>query len=247
MLVLISPAKTLDFNRNISSEIIKSTPYFYKEADQLVQVLKKYSVEDLSKLMKLSNKLSELNWCRFQDYSKSDSRQAIYTYNGDVYEGFELSEYNQDIQEFSNKTLRIISGLYGVLKPFDLIKAYRLEMSTPLSSSYGRNLYEFWGDKITNYLNKDHGEVIINLSSKEYSLSINPVKLNKRIINITFKERYKDGYKIIGLHAKKARGVMANFIIINQITNPFKLKEFNLNGYQYSSELSSEDEYVFVR
>ncbi len=247
MLVLLSPAKTLDFKRDIPSDIITSTPYFNKEADQLVQILKKYSVKDLSKLMKLSDKLSELNCQRFQDYKKNDSRPAIYAYNGDVYEGFELSKYNKKNRDFANSTLRIISGLYGVLKPFDLIKEYRLEMSTALSNSYGKNLYDFWDNKITSYLNKDLGEVVINLSSKEYFLSINSSKLNKRIINIVFKEKYNDGYKIIGLHAKKARGVMANFIIINQISYPEKLKEFNLNGYQYSSDLSSKDEYVFVR
>lgn len=247
MLVLLSPAKTLDFNRDIPSEIITSTPYFKKEADQLVQILKKYSAEDLSKLMKLSDKLSDLNWQRFQNFKENDSRPAIYAYNGDVYEGFELSKYNKKNLDFANDTLRIISGLYGVLKPFDLIKEYRLEMSTALSNGSGKSLYDFWGDKITSYLNKDMGDVIINLSSKEYFSAINPAKLNKRIINIVFKEKYNDGYRIVGLHAKKARGVMSNFIIINQIIYPEKLLDFNLNGYQYSSDFSSKDEYVFVR
>lgn len=247
MLVLLSPAKTLDFNCNIPDHVPVLEPHFSEEASQLVEILKKYSVEDLSILMKLSQKLSELNYQRFQNYEKSDSRPAIYSYNGDVYEGFELSKYNQDTQNFANRTLRIISGLYGVLKPFDLIKAYRLEMSTSLSNSRGKNLYNFWGDKITNYLNKDQAKVIINLSSKEYFSSINSNKINKKIINIVFKEKYKDGYKIIGLHAKKARGVMANFIIRSQILDPKKIQDFNLNGYQYSSDLSSEDEYVFIR
>lgn len=247
MLVLLSPAKTLDFNRNIPDHISVSTPCFNEEASQLVEILGQYSIEDLSSLMKLSHKLSELNYQRFQNYKESDSRPAIYAYNGDVYEGFKLSEYNQKTQDFANKTLRIISGLYGVLKPFDLIKAYRLEMSIDLANSYGKNLYDFWGNKITNYLNKDQGQVIINLSSKEYFLSINPNKINKKIINIVFKEKYKDDYKIIGLHAKKARGIMADFIIRSQITDPVKLKEFNLSGYKYHSKFSSEGEYVFIR
>ncbi len=247
MLILLSPAKTLNFNCDISDQICTSVPYFDNEAHQLIQILKKYSSEELASLMKMSLKLGEFNYQRFQNYDSSDSRPAIYAYNGDVYEGFELSEYNQETQAFANKTLRILSGLYGILKPFDLIKAYRLEMSIHLKNEKGKNLYDFWSNKLTDYLNNEQGKFIINLASQEYSSVINLEKINKKRIDVIFKEKQNNGYKIIGLHAKKARGVMANFIIRNYIVNPAHIKDFNLNGYKYMPELSSEVEYVFIR
>ena len=243
MLILLSPAKTLDFDCKIPDQITTSLPDFSQETKQLIQILKQYSAKELGDLMKLSPKLSELNYQRFQNYDSSESRPAIYAYNGDVYEGFELSAYDKPIQEFADKNLRILSGLYGILKPFDLIKPYRLEMSTALPN----NLYNFWGDKLTDKLNSEKDEVIINLASQEYSSAINPAKLKKRKIDIIFKEQHKDGYKIIGIHSKKARGVMANYIIRHMINDPEELKNFSLNGYKYMPSVSSEGEYVFVR
>ena len=243
MLVLLSPAKTLDFTSMVPDQIPVSMLYFPEEVKQLAQILKTYSAKDLANLMKLSPKLSELNYQRFQEFESSDSRPAIYAYNGDVYEGFELSEYDSKAREFANKTLCIISGLYGILKPFDLIKPYRLEMSTNLKNPFGKNLYDLWGDKLTDKLNSISGEFIINLASQEYSLAINPAKLNKKKIDIIF----KDNGKVIGLFSKKARSIMANFIIRNEIVKPDKLKQFTMNGYKYMPSLSSEVEYVFVR
>lgn len=243
MLVLISPAKTLDFTSTLPNNIQTTTPEFSEQASELVEVLKKYSVTNLAKLMVLSPKLAELNYQRFQDFATNDTRPAIYAYNGDVYDGFELEKYGAIQRDFLNKTIRIISGLYGLLKPFDLIKPYRLEMSTSLPGG----LYNFWHRKITDKLNSSGEDVIINLASKEYTDAVDIPNLNKKIITITFKEKHQDGYKIIGIHAKKARGVMANYIVINNITDPELLKDFTENNYRYSLQLSSGEEYVFIR
>ena len=243
MLILISPAKTLDLSNNVPDKIISSEPYFYKEALQLVGLLQKYSPQELEKLMNLSDKLSELNYQRFQGFKlKKTTKAAIYTYKGDVYEQLELMDYTQEQIEFANQHLRIISGLYGILKPLDSIKPYRLEMSINLANSKGKNLYSFWGDKLSNYLKSEHPDFIINLASQEYSIS-----LKLPMINITFKEKVQEQYKIIGIHAKKARGLMANFIIRNLLNSPEELKSFNLNNYKYMDELSSASEYVFAR
>ncbi len=254
MLILISPAKTLDFNDNVPKKVNFSQPKFYQEANELVHILQTYSVKDLAKLMDLSEKLSDLNYQRFQKFlnqidqnNKSSFKQAIYAYKGDVYQGFTLESYHDKELKFANDHLRIISGLYGLLKPLDLIQPYRLEMSMPIPNLYGKNLYDFWNNKITNALNDEKSDVIINLASQEYSSAILKNKLNKPIINITFKEKSKDRYKIIGLHAKKARGSCANFIICNSIDRLEDIKKFNLNNYQFRDDFSSEEEYVFVR
>ena len=247
MLLLLSPAKTLDFSDNVPIQITTSTPKFLKEACELVQILQKYSAQDIAKLMSLSEKLSELNFQRFQEFNKQNSKAALYAYKGDVYEGFELNEYKEAEIKFANEHLRIISGLYGVLKPLDLIQPYRLEMSINLINPKGRNLYNFWNEKLTDNLNEEQDDIIINLASQEYSSAIITSKLTKPIINIVFKEQHKGEYKIIGIHAKKARGVMANFIIRNFIKDTKEIKEFCLNGYQFKPEFSSKEEYVFVR
>ena len=245
MLLLISPAKTLDFSNNVPETIIGSKPIFMKEAMKLVTILQTYSAPDLEQLLDISSKLSELNHQRFKDFKQQLSKPALYAYKGDVYEGFELKGYTQKDIDFANQHLRIISGLYGLLKPLDLIQAYRLEMSINLANPAGKNLYNFWQDKITNTLNQEPSKFIVNLASQEYSSAI--TKLNKPMINITFKESHKGTYKIIGIHAKKARGVMANFIIRNQLKELNEIKEFNLNNYKFMPELTSESEYVFIR
>ncbi len=248
MLVLISPAKTLDLSNNVPDRIISSEPYFHKEALELVQLLQGCSSLELEKLMNLSAKLAELNHQRFQDFKfKNSTKAAIYTYKGDVYEQLELADYTQDQIEFANKHIRIISGLYGILKPLDLIEPYRLEMSINLANPKGKNLYNFWGDKLANYLKSEQPDYIVNLASQEYSSAIFSTNLKLPIINITFKENSQGQYKIIGVHAKKARGLMANFIIRNLINSPEELKTFNLKNYKYMPEFSSASEYVFAR
>lgn len=245
MLTIISPAKTLDFSDNYPKNIKTTEPCFYNESHELLDILKKYSAQDICKLMSISPKLGELNYNRFQNFQSAQTKPALYAYKGDVYEGFELEKYTIEDLNFANENLAIISGLYGFLKPLDLIAPYRLEMSIKLPNKMGKNLYDFWQKKITKKLEEIKTEVIINLASLEYSSAIE--KLNKKIINISFKEKQNDKYKIIGIHAKKARGVMADYIILNKIINPKDIKSFNLNNYNYSPEFSSEEEYVFVR
>lgn len=252
MLVIISPAKTLDFSDNIPLNTPFYIPDFVNEANELVTILQKYSAKTLSDLMSLSDKLGELNYNRFQNFSfdksnKSMHKQAIYAYKGDVYEGLEVQDYKPEELEFINSNLRIISGLYGLLKPLDLIQPYRLEMGIRLANDYGKNLYDFWREKITNKLNQEKCEFIINLASQEYSSAIIMEKLQKTLIDIVFKESYKDGYKIVGIHAKKARGICANFIVRNRINKCEDIKSFCLNGYKFMPDISSNNEYIFVR
>lgn len=247
MLLLISPAKTLDFSNHNHGNNDASTPLFQKEALELVQILKNCSSQDLASLMNLSDKLSELNYQRFQNFDNLAKKPAIYAYKGDVYQGLELEQYSAENINFANNYLRIISGLYGILKPLDLIQPYRLEMSIKLINPMGGNLYSFWEEKITHLLNQENVDVIINLASNEYSSSIIKRKLNKPMIDIVFKENNNGTYKIIGIHAKKARGIMANYIIRNSIKTAQEIKEFGSNNYKFMPLMSSENEYVFAR
>lgn len=249
MLVLLSPAKTLEFNCKIPHNVISSIPFFAKEAWQLIEILKQYSSKDFEKLMHISPKLALLNHQRFQEFNQdyTNAKPCIYVYNGDVYDGINVENYSDEQLQFANQTIRIISGLYGILKPFDLIQAYRLEMSIALANQKGKNLYEFWDDKIVHKLNEEPGNIIINLASQEYSSAIIPSKCKKELINVQFKENVKGVYKIIGIHAKRARGIMANFIVTNFIKNPEHIKDFSLEGYKYCSKSSTKTEYIFVR
>jgi uncharacterized protein len=245
MLTVISPAKTLDFSDNLPKNIKTTEPCFYKETLELLAILDKYSPQELCQLMSISPKLGELNYNRFQEFESAKKKPALYAYKGDVYEGFELEKYTAEDIKFADNNVRIISGLYGILKPLDLIAPYRLEMSIKLPNKMGKNLYNFWQEKLTQKLGKEKSEYIVNLASQEYSSAIE--KLNKKIINIAFKEKQNDQYKIIGIHAKKARGMMANFIIRNKINTPEDLKSFKLNNYRFIPEFSSKEEYVFAR
>lgn len=252
MKILISPSKTIKLDSEQKSKI-HSVPKFINESLELASILKKYSAKDLSKLMSISDNLSEINYERYQSFdnisNENNSKQAILIFKGDVYEPIEINNYNTKDFEFMQTNLRIISGLYGILKPMDLIKPYRLEMSTKLNNNYGKNLYEFWGSKLSNYLNNDSEKdiPIINLASNEYFKAINIPKLRERVIDIEFKERKNDIYKIIGIMAKKARGEMVNYIIKNKITKYSDLKEFNVNGYKYNEKFSTDNKLSFTR
>ena len=248
MIALISPAKTLDFS-SIDGNF--NTPKMLAEIDILIQNLKQKSSEDIAKLMKLSEKLALLNYQRFQDFSldfnKNNSKPAVFAFKGDVYTGIDIASFsNQDI-DFIQNSLAILSGLYGLLKPFDLIQPYRLEMGTRLQIGEFKNLYQFWGDKISNEINKIESDVIINLASNEYFKAVDKKSLNAKIIDIDFKENKNGEYKIIGIYAKKARGLMVQFMVKNKIKNPEDLKQFNLENYQFSDELSNENHWVFIR
>lgn len=252
MLAIISPAKSLDFGP-YNCGIQPNIPIFKEQTNELIEICRSLTQKEIAKIMSISPKLAELNFIRFQNYSKdynhSNSKPAILAYNGDVYDSIDKANYNDDHFEFANKSLRIISGLYGILKPLDLIQPYRLEMSTALKNSHGANLYKYWQNIVTENLNNEllhhKHQVIVNLASKEYSDVINTNKLKFNIINIVFKERKDNDYKIIGIFSKKARGKMADFIIKNKIVNPEDLKNFK-NHYLYSEKLSNEENWVYI-
>lgn len=255
MLLLISPAKKLDFDSIAQTEDF-TIPDFLPQSQQLIDTLKPYSTEKLSKLMHLSENLSELNYQRYHDwqtpFNPQNAKQAISTFKGDVYTGINIESFDEQQLNFAQKHLRILSGLYGLLRPLDLMQPYRLEMGTRLENAKGKNLYEFWGDTITNAINQQVNETnsqfIINLASNEYFKSVQTKGLNKKIITPIFKELRDDGsYKIIGLFAKRARGMMAAYVLKNQLSDHEKIKQFNEAGYYYNSELSSESEWVFSR
>jgi cytoplasmic iron level regulating protein YaaA (DUF328/UPF0246 family) len=254
MLIVISPAKTLYEKSPVQVEKF-SMADFLPEAEKIVSVMKKKKSAQLSKLMDISPKLAELNYQRFQVWSlpftPENSWQAVLMFNGDVYQGLKAESFTPDEFETAQQKLRILSGVYGLLKPLDLIQPYRLEMGTDISIARKKNLHEFWKVKITAKLNQELAEaeqkVLVNLASNEYFSAIDTKKLKARIITPAFKE-YKDGqYQMISFFAKKARGLMSRFIIQNQITDPEEMKAFDLDGYYYNNQISKGDQWVFTR
>lgn len=230
-------------------------PRMLDDSDRLVKELKKKSVRSLKKLMSVSEALAELNVQRFQEYERpfgfDNAKQAVLAFNGDVYTGMEAETFTEEDMDFAQEHLRILSGLYGLLRPLDLIRAYRLEMGTKLRTGRRKNLYEFWGDKITELLNKDlataDGDVVLNLASQEYFKSVNQNKLAGRLIHIHFKEDRNGELKVISFNAKKARGATAGLAIKHRIIDPEALKELTPEGYHYTPEHSSEDEWMFIK
>jgi cytoplasmic iron level regulating protein YaaA (DUF328/UPF0246 family) len=254
MLLVISPAKTLDFETPARTQQFNQ-PAFLDEAEELVEQLKQLEPSEISSLMSISEKLAILNSNRFIDWQRpftaANSKQALLAFNGDVYEGLSVDSLSEADLTWTNDHLRILSGLYGLLKPLDLIQPYRLEMGTRFKNLRGKNLYEFWGDKITQKLNKEQaGEkspVLINLASNEYFKSVKPKLLNGEVITPVFKDWKNDKYKIISVYAKKARGMMAAYIIKNRLESAEQIKAFDVAGYGYSAEESTENEWVFLR
>ena len=254
MIAILSPAKKLDFNKKIPFQ--KNTQIrFPEEASILAGQLKNYAPADLMKLMKISSQLGELNAERFfkwhWPYDEKESRQSIFAFNGEAYNGLDAYSLKSEEIETAQKQLRILSGLYGLLRPLDLIMPYRLEMGTKLPTDEAKNLYEFWGEKITNLLNEDlkkgKHKALVNLASQEYFKSINPEKIDKPMITPIFKENKNGEYKVISIYAKKARGMMVRFIVQNQLTEPEDLKAFDMEGYHFNNELSEENELIFTR
>ena len=251
MLILLSPAKTLDFqNKNI---IEYTLPNLLNESQELINFCKKLTADDLKSLMKVSDKIANLNVERFHnwhsDFNLENALQAISVFKGDVYEGLMADSFNLDTYNYAQEHLRILSGLYGVLKPLDLIQAYRLEMGTKLVTNRGNNLYKFWNDIVTDEINKDllsnKINIVVNLASNEYFKVVNFKKLIAKIITPVFQD-YKNGeYKIISFYAKKARGMMARYILENKIDNIEDLKKFDISGYSYFE--SKEDKLIFRR
>lgn len=251
MLTILSPAKTLNLDKQeLVSEY--TLPVFIKDSERLVTVLKKYSVKKLSELMKINSKLAQLNYERYQEwnphFNTENAKQALLSFKGDVFTGIGAETFSKEDFNFAQQNLAILSGLYGLLKPLDLMQAYRLEMGTPLKTRKWKNLYDFWGDKISILVNEMlEGDVLINLASNEYYKAINKDLLKGSIITPTFKENRNGTYKFVHIFGKKARGLMTRFIIQNKITDPNEIKLFDLEGYYYNDRLSTEFEWVFTR
>jgi len=254
MLIIISPAKTLDYE---SPVFVKgqSDITFAKESKQLIKILKKLKAEEIEKLMNVSHKIAMLNYDRFAQwkypFNEQEGRQALFAFKGEVYNGLDAYTLSQEDADFAQNHLRMLSGLYGVLKPYDLILPYRLEMGTKLQTEKFNGLYEFWGEKIRKNLqkaiNESGSDILVNLASAEYFKAAQLKKINADIITPSFKEARDDGYKMITIYAKKARGLMTRFIIQNKINNAEDLKHFDSEGYFYNEELSKGNEYIFTR
>jgi cytoplasmic iron level regulating protein YaaA (DUF328/UPF0246 family) len=251
MLVVVSPAKTLDFE---SAPITKAhtQPRFLEQSQLLVEDLKKLSVSELATLMKLSDKLAGLNMARFQTWSTpfdfSNAKQAVLAFKGDVYTGLDADSLNKNSLEFMQQHLRILSGLYGVLRPLDLIQPYRLEMGTKFNNAKGKDLYQFWGQQLREAIEAElEDDILVNLASNEYFKALQAKQLNARIITPIFKDWKNGQYKIISFYAKKARGLMSRYIIENQITKPEQLQQFDSDGYRFNADMSKDDNWVFIR
>lgn len=252
MKLVLSPAKSLDFETKLPTKKT-SEALFLKEAEDINKKLKQTSVKELSELMKISDALSQLNYERNQNWNlpfpKAESRAAVYAFNGDVYRGLDAYSIQADKLDKLQSTVRILSGLYGLLKPLDLIMPYRLEMGTKFPVGDNKNLYEFWKTKITKQLNEEleEDELFLNLASNEYFKAINKKALKVPVITVNFKEFKNDTYKVIAFYAKLARGCMARYIIDTNAKTIDDVKGFNYENYGFSEELSSEEELVFVR
>ena len=253
MKILISPAKKLNIN-NKNNCLVKSTkPSFLEKSQNIINILKKLSSEEISKLMNISKDLSQLNYNRNQSWNTSSSdknaNQAILYFQGAVYESMEIDKFNSEDFDFANNNLRILSGLYGILKPSDMIMPYRLEMGTKIKINEHSNLYSFWKNSVTdNFINDSiNDKSIINLASNEYYKVIDSKKLSTPVITPVFKDVKKGKLKVISFYAKKARGSMCNFIIKNKITDYNDLKNFNGLGYSFSNSESSKTLFTFTR
>ncbi len=253
MLTVISPAKTLDFE---SKPITNShtQPMFLTQSQALINELQQLSAPGIATLMKLSDKLAGLNMARFQTwktpFNLDNAKQAVLAFKGDVYSGLDAETMDEAGLDFAQQHLRILSGLYGVLKPLDLIQPYRLEMGTQFANSKGKNLYQFWGGQLREAIEHEasqSGAVLVNLASNEYFKALEAKKLNTRIITPVFKDAKNGQYKIISFYAKKARGLMSRYIIDHRINDPEQLKSFDSEGYRFSAEMSSGDDWVFIR
>lgn len=255
MQIIISPAKSLDFETTIEHQINSTNYRFIEEPQKLVSKLQSLSSEELSLLMKISVKLADLNYNRYKHwhypFDVIHGKQAMFAFKGDVYTGLDAYSLSNEEVKIAQSKLRILSGLYGLLRPLDLILPYRLEMGIPLNIGGTKNLYDFWGSKISQLLNKDIEEnnhkVLVNLASNEYFKSIQKKNIIVPIITPVFKDFKNGEYKMISFYAKKARGLMTRFIIQNNIQNPEDIKAFDLDGYYYNNQLSTNQIPVFTR
>jgi uncharacterized protein len=254
MLFLLSPAKSLDYDTPLNGQP-HTAPLFVKQSKELIDLLRDYSPPQIAELMDLSDKLSTLNVARYAAWSsratQKNARQAVLAFNGDVYDGLDAKTLRADDLAWAQDHVCILSGLYGVLRPLDLMQPYRLEMGTALKGPHGGNLYRFWGSQIADYLNtrlrKDASPVVINLASNEYFKSVDTKVLKGRVVECVFQE-YKDGqYKVISFFAKKARGLMARYAIEHKLMTPEQLRHFDVDGYAYTAAESTPDRLIFRR
>lgn len=253
MLMILSPSKTQEFGDSFCTEATQ--PPLLSESELLIENLQQLSVADLGKLMKMSERLALLTHQRIHDFETpftlENSRAAIATFKGDVYSRIELEEYGTDEIDYLQNHLCILSGLYGVLRPLDLMQAYRLETGCRLANIRGKNLYEFWGDQVTtevNHMMTGHSEqILVNLASTEYSRVIKKKSLQGSMLQIDFKERKGDSYRTVAIHAKRARGMMVNFAVKNNVQVVSELKKFQEEGYIFRQELSKTDHFCFTR
>ncbi|MEM7108442.1 MAG: peroxide stress protein YaaA [Bacteroidota bacterium] len=253
MIAVVSPAKTLDFESHHDFE--HTLPKFQKEALVLIDVLKEQSEAGVKKLMSISDELAQVNVLRYHKFTQkknpAHARHAIFAFQGDVYQGLEAESFSPKELDFSQSHFRILSGLYGLIRPLDLIQPYRLEMGTQLRVNGSKNLYEFWGDKIANQLNKDlkkqGDDLLINLASVEYFKSVNQKTLKAKVIDVDFKDFSNGEYKVVSFYAKKARGMMSRYIIKNQPTTVDELKAFDYAGYYFDDSNSTDALLAFKR
>lgn len=254
MLSLISPAKTLDYDSPLSLTSW-TEPRFQKDSSELINTLKPMSKKRIAKLMNLSDKLATLNLERYRSYEPTftpeNSRPSILAFKGDVYIGLEAQTMSKHDLNYAQKNLRILSGLYGLLRPLDMMQPYRLEMGTDLKNKRGKNLYEFWGNAITDSINEELAEsktkVVVNLASKEYFGAVKPVKLAADLVSPVFLDWKNGEYKIISFFAKKARGSMASYLIRERVKSMKKLRDFDSDGYRFDASRSSDESPVFTR
>lgn len=258
MILVISPAKALDYETPPTTPR-HTQPAFLDHSEALIEVLRQRSPAEIAELMSLSDPLASLNVARYASWSRpfapDNAKQAILAFNGDVYEGLDAPSLSEDELAWAQDHLRILSGLYGVLRPLDLMQAYRLEMGTRLATAHGKNLYEFWGERITDELNRlldaeeaaGHGRVLLNLASDEYFKSVKPRKLRARLVTPVFEDWKGGRYKVISFYAKRARGLMSRFVIRNRIDTVEGLEAFDSEGYAFAADASDADRLVFRR
>ena len=253
MIFIISPSKTQNFKSRQYPHF--TVPVMLKQSRLLIDELKELNAGQIAGIMGVSDKLAQQNWQRIQDFSLpfnlANAKQALFVFKGDVFSPIDVESYTDGEFSFAQEHLRILSGLYGILQPLDLMQPYRLEMGIKSGFSGRKNLYEFWGTQVTDILNKDLGReskpLLVNLASDEYFKVIQPKRLNAPILKISFKENKNGAYKVVAIHAKRARGMMVHYVVTNRIDNVQDLKKFDLEGYQFRKNLSSAQELVFCR
>lgn len=254
MLITLSPSKGQDFETPALSKTC-SKPQALKDSELLIRELRQISWQDIQQLMSVSENIAKLNTDRYKSFktpfTPKNAKQAIFAFKGDVYSGIDIEEYSEADLDYAQNHLRILSGLYGCLRPLDLIQPYRLEMKTKLHNVRGENLYQFWGDRITGELNKalekQKQPVLVNLASNEYFKSVRPKQLKGRLLNINFKETKDGKTRVVAIFAKRARGMMTDYILRNRIEKPEDIKKFRQGGYRFRKELSDDKQWTFER